>query len=58
MRWRSPSTTALYGTPPSIEFVNLLAREHAEATFFEIGRQISEYDRRGTSSAGCSPTAT
>jgi peptidoglycan/xylan/chitin deacetylase (PgdA/CDA1 family) len=36
------------GTPPTIDFVNLLAREHADATFFEIGRQISEYDPRGT----------
>jgi peptidoglycan/xylan/chitin deacetylase (PgdA/CDA1 family) len=35
------------GAPPTIEFVNLLAREHADATFFEIGRQISEYDPHG-----------
>jgi peptidoglycan/xylan/chitin deacetylase (PgdA/CDA1 family) len=34
-------------TPPSIQFVDLLAREHAPATFFEIGRQISQYDPRG-----------
>jgi peptidoglycan/xylan/chitin deacetylase (PgdA/CDA1 family) len=36
------------GAPPTIDFVNLLAREHANATFFEIGRQISEYDPHGT----------
>jgi peptidoglycan-N-acetylglucosamine deacetylase len=35
------------GTPPSADFVDLLAREHVPATFFEIGRQISEYDPHG-----------
>jgi peptidoglycan-N-acetylglucosamine deacetylase len=34
--------------PPSIDFVNLLARYHVPATFFEIGRQISEYDPTGS----------
>jgi peptidoglycan-N-acetylglucosamine deacetylase len=34
--------------PPSIDFVNLLAREHVPATFFEIGRQIPEYDPTGS----------
>lgn len=33
--------------PPSIDFVKLLARYHVPATFFEIGDQISEYDRTG-----------
>lgn len=33
--------------PPSIDFVNLLAREHVPATFFEIGDQIPEYDKNG-----------
>jgi peptidoglycan/xylan/chitin deacetylase (PgdA/CDA1 family) len=33
--------------PPSIDFVRLLARYHVPATFFEIGDQISEYDRTG-----------
>jgi peptidoglycan-N-acetylglucosamine deacetylase len=36
-----------WGNPPSIDFVNLLARYHAPATFFEIGDQISEYDKTG-----------
>jgi peptidoglycan/xylan/chitin deacetylase (PgdA/CDA1 family) len=34
--------------PPSMTFVNLLARYHAPATFFEIGRQISEFDPTGS----------
>jgi peptidoglycan/xylan/chitin deacetylase (PgdA/CDA1 family) len=34
--------------PPSSLFVRLLAREHAPATFFEIGEHISTYDPRGT----------
>ena len=33
--------------PPSIRFVRRLARYHVPATFFEIGDQISEYDRTG-----------
>ena len=33
--------------PPSIDFVNLLARYHVPATFFEIGDEISEYDPSG-----------
>jgi len=37
-----------WGTPPSMQFVNLLARYHAPATFFEIGSQISEYDPTGS----------
>ncbi|HWE33038.1 MAG TPA: polysaccharide deacetylase family protein [Solirubrobacteraceae bacterium] len=34
--------------PPSIDFVNLLARYHVPATFFEIGNQLSEYDPTGS----------
>jgi peptidoglycan/xylan/chitin deacetylase (PgdA/CDA1 family) len=34
--------------PPAIDFVNLLAREHVPATFFEIGRQIPEFDSSGS----------
>jgi peptidoglycan/xylan/chitin deacetylase (PgdA/CDA1 family) len=34
--------------PPAIDFVNLLARYHAPATFFEIGRQIPEFDPTGS----------
>jgi peptidoglycan-N-acetylglucosamine deacetylase len=33
--------------PPTIDFVDLLARYHVPATFFEIGDQIGEYDRSG-----------
>jgi len=33
--------------PPTIDFVNLLAREHVPATFFEIGDQIHEFDPTG-----------
>lgn len=33
--------------PPAGDFVNLLAREHVPATFFEIGDQIAEYDPTG-----------
>lgn len=33
--------------PPSIDFVNELARLHVVGTFFEIGDQIQEYDRTG-----------
>lgn len=36
-----------WGDPPSIDFVDLLARYHAHATFFEIGDQIGAYDRSG-----------
>ena len=36
-----------WGQPPSIAFVNELARLHAVGTFFEIGDQIHEYDRSG-----------
>jgi peptidoglycan-N-acetylglucosamine deacetylase len=36
------------GDPPAMDFVNLLAREHVPATFFEIGDQISEYDPTGS----------
>jgi peptidoglycan-N-acetylglucosamine deacetylase len=35
------------GSPPAIDFVNLLARYRVPATFFEIGSQISQYDRDG-----------
>lgn len=34
--------------PPSLDFVQLLARLHAPATFFEIGDQIATYDPHGT----------
>jgi peptidoglycan-N-acetylglucosamine deacetylase len=33
--------------PPTSDFVNLLARLHAPATFFEIGEHISQYDPSG-----------
>lgn len=36
-----------WGDPPSIDFVNELARLHVVGTFFEIGDQIHEYDRSG-----------
>jgi peptidoglycan/xylan/chitin deacetylase (PgdA/CDA1 family) len=35
------------GSPPTIDFVNLLARYHVPATFFEVGNQISQYDPTG-----------
>jgi peptidoglycan-N-acetylglucosamine deacetylase len=35
-------------SPPASAFVRVLARLHAPATFFEIGRQIPEYDPHGT----------
>ena len=34
--------------PPTSRFVSLLAREHAPATFFEIGEHIATYDPHGT----------
>jgi peptidoglycan/xylan/chitin deacetylase (PgdA/CDA1 family) len=34
--------------PPSIDFVNLLARDHVPATFFEVGSQLQTYDRTGS----------
>jgi len=34
--------------PPASDFVSLLAREHAPATFFEIGEHIATYDPHGT----------
>jgi peptidoglycan/xylan/chitin deacetylase (PgdA/CDA1 family) len=37
-----------WGTPPTTAFINLLARYHVPATFFEIGDQISEYDPTGS----------
>jgi peptidoglycan/xylan/chitin deacetylase (PgdA/CDA1 family) len=36
-----------WSQPPSSEFVDLLARLHAPATFFEIGDQISQDDPSG-----------
>lgn len=36
-----------WSDPPSIDFVNLLARYHVPATFFEIGENINEYDPTG-----------
>jgi len=35
------------GSPPTMEFVNLLARYDVPATFFEVGNQISQYDPTG-----------
>ena len=37
-----------WNDPPTIDFVNLLARYHAPATFFEIGDQIKTYDPTGS----------
>jgi peptidoglycan/xylan/chitin deacetylase (PgdA/CDA1 family) len=34
--------------PAASQFVSLLAREHAPATFFEIGEHIATYDPHGT----------
>lgn len=34
--------------PPATQFVRLLAREHAPATFFEVGEHIATYDPHGT----------
>ena len=34
--------------PPASQFVSLLARERAPATFFEIGEHIATYDPHGT----------
>jgi peptidoglycan/xylan/chitin deacetylase (PgdA/CDA1 family) len=34
--------------PPTMDFIRLLAREHVPASFFEIGDQISAYDRTGS----------
>ena len=34
-------------TPPARDFVRLLAREHVPATFFEIGKQVPEFDASG-----------
>ncbi len=36
-----------WSSPPTIDFVNLLAQYHVPGTFFEIGRQIPEYDPTG-----------
>ena len=33
--------------PPASRFVSLLAREHAPATFFEVGEHIATYDPHG-----------
>ena len=35
------------GAPPTMDFVNLLARYGVPATFFEVGNQISQYDPTG-----------
>jgi len=37
-----------WGTPPTTDFIKLLAREHVPASFFEIGDQIREYDPTGS----------
>jgi peptidoglycan/xylan/chitin deacetylase (PgdA/CDA1 family) len=37
-----------WGTPPATSFISLLAHDHVPATFFEIGRQIPEYDPTGS----------
>lgn len=36
-----------WSDPPTMDFVRMLQREQVPATFFEIGRQISEYDPTG-----------
>ena len=36
-----------WNDPPTVEFLKVLEREHAVATFFEIGDQISTYDPGG-----------
>jgi peptidoglycan/xylan/chitin deacetylase (PgdA/CDA1 family) len=36
-----------WNDPPTADFLNLLERDHAVATFFEIGDQISTYDPTG-----------
>ncbi len=36
-----------WDTPPPSAFLNVLEREHAVATFFEIGEHISEFDPGG-----------
>jgi peptidoglycan/xylan/chitin deacetylase (PgdA/CDA1 family) len=36
-----------WSQPPTVSFLNVLEREHAVATFFEIGRQIDTYDPGG-----------
>jgi peptidoglycan-N-acetylglucosamine deacetylase len=35
------------GSPPTMDFVNLLARHDVPATFFEVGNQISQFDPTG-----------
>jgi len=35
------------GSPPTMDFVNLLARYGVPSTFFEVGNQISQYDPTG-----------
>jgi peptidoglycan/xylan/chitin deacetylase (PgdA/CDA1 family) len=37
-----------WNDPPTADFLNVLERYHAVATFFEIGDQISTYDPGGT----------
>jgi peptidoglycan/xylan/chitin deacetylase (PgdA/CDA1 family) len=37
-----------WNDPPTADFLNVLERDHAVATFFEIGDQISTYDPGGT----------
>lgn len=37
-----------WDSPPTMDFVSLLAREHVPATFFEIGEQIPVYDADGS----------
>jgi peptidoglycan-N-acetylglucosamine deacetylase len=36
-----------WGDPPTIDFLKVLEREHAVATFFEIGEQIPTFDPTG-----------
>ncbi|MBO0767999.1 MAG: polysaccharide deacetylase family protein [Solirubrobacterales bacterium] len=36
-----------WGAPPSMDFVNELAKLHVPGTFFEIGDQLNTYDRSG-----------
>jgi peptidoglycan/xylan/chitin deacetylase (PgdA/CDA1 family) len=37
-----------WNDPPTADFLNVLEHDHAVATFFEIGDQISTYDHGGT----------
>ena len=36
-----------WNDPPTMDFVNLLARYHVPATFFEVGQEIPIFDQKG-----------